>query len=61
MTKPPETLGTQYANLTRSGSSLTSGAAAKRPPFAWTFVWPFWETALLPLEFLRLFAGILTV
>ena len=29
ITKPPETLGTQYANFTRSGASLSPGSAEK--------------------------------
>lgn len=32
MTKPPDTLGTQYANFTRSGSSFTSDLAKKGFP-----------------------------
>ena len=42
MTKPPETLGTQYANFTRSGSALTSDAVVK--------CWPLIESVLGPLE-----------
>lgn len=44
MTKPPDTLGTQYANLTLSGSSLISEAAVKRASFEVAF-----EVSFAPL------------
>ena len=53
--RPPETLGTQYANLTRSGSSLIFGATVMWTPFVTS--WP--TTVWAPLEVLYLLAGIL--
>lgn len=57
MTKPPETFGTQYANFTRSGSSLISSGAVKCTPLL-PLMSPSGAGAWLPLEVLRLFAGI---
>lgn len=57
MTKPPETLGTQYANFTLSGSALTSDGAVKCwslvesvvGPFAIPFITPLAQPLTLPL------------